>query len=262
MTVTTFRDRVRLELDGGVARLILSSPQRRNALDLDGAVALRDAVQAIVEAAPRVVHVRADGDGAFCVGGDLEAFAASDDPGQLVGDIAGSVHAAVMLLRGQPAPVVTEVSGVAAGGGFGLALSGDLVLASPSAWFRASYTAGGLSPDVGLTWLLQRIAGRARAMDVVLTNRRITADEAHTWGLISRLVAADLPAVATALVAELAAGSLAALSATRALVDAADGRSLAEQLAAEQASIAALAGSDNGREGVDAFVAKRAPRFR
>lgn len=255
------RERVRVEFDGGVARVVLARPDRRNALDLAGALALREAAELVVAAAPRVIHVRSDGEGVFSVGGDLDAFARSDDPARLVGDIAANVHAAVIMLREQPAPVVTEVSGVAAGGGFGLALMGDVVLASPVAWFRASYTAGGLSPDVGLTWLLRHTVGRARAMDVVLTNRRILADEALAWGLVSRLVTTDLRETASALVRELEIGSFSALSATRGLVDTADGRTLSEQLAAEEASISLLAGSLDGREGVQAFVEKRAPQF-
>ncbi|MDX6216514.1 MAG: 2-(1,2-epoxy,2-dihydrophenyl)acetyl-CoA isomerase [Frankiales bacterium] len=261
MTQHEFRDRIRVEIDGGVARLVLARPDRRNALDLDGAFALRDAAELIVAAAPRVVHVRSDGEAVFSVGGDLDAFAASDSPARLVGDIAGGVHAAVVLLREQRAPIVTEVAGVAAGGGFGLALLGDIVLAGPGAWFRASYTAGGLSPDVGLTWLLRHLVGRPRAMDVVLTNRRISADEAAAWGLVSRVVADDLAGAAAALVAELATGSRGALSATRGLVEAAGNRSLADQLAAEQASISELAGTVDGREGVRAFVDKRVPQF-
>lgn len=261
MTTRTVRERVRVELDGEVARLVLARPDRRNALDLDCALALREAATLVVEATPRVIHVRSDGEGVFSVGGDLAAFAASEEPARLVGDIAANVHAAVMTLREQPAPVVTEVSGVAAGGGFGLALMGDVVLASPAAWFRASYTAGGLSPDVGLTWLLRHVVGRTRAMDVVLTNRPLSAEEALAWGLVNRLVTADLPEAARTLVRELETGSSAALSATRGLVDAAGSRTLREQLTAESASISQLAGSPDGREGVRAFVEKRPPRF-
>lgn len=256
-----FRERIRVELDGGVARLVLARPDRRNALDLDGALALREAAELVVDAAPRVIHVRSDGEGVFSVGGDLDAFAASDNPARLVGDIAANVHAAVVMLRNQLAPIVTEVSGVAAGGGFGLALMGDVILAGPNAWFRASYTAGGLSPDVGLTWLLRHVVGRARAMDVVLTNRRISADEALAWGLISRVVSSDLPDAAGAIVSDFDLGSFAALSATRSLVEGAGDRTLSEQLAAEYASISKLAGSTHGREGVQAFVEKRAPKF-
>jgi 2-(1,2-epoxy-1,2-dihydrophenyl)acetyl-CoA isomerase len=261
MTVLVIGERVRYVEDAGVATITLARPDRRNALDLQAAHALRDAA-ALCHAARdlRVIHLRSEG-AAFCVGGDLAEFATVSDVHGLVHELASTVHAAVVLLRDAGAPIVNEVQGVAAGGGFGLALSGDIILASPAARFRAAYTAAALSPDVGLTHDLMRLVGRARAMDLVLTNRELSAAEAEQWGLVSRVVPEGLADAAAQVVRSLAAMSRTALTATRDLLISAGTRSWRDQLDEEADSIARLAATADGREGVAAFVAKRSPRF-
>jgi 2-(1,2-epoxy-1,2-dihydrophenyl)acetyl-CoA isomerase len=168
----------------------------------------------------------------------------------------------VLALAGGRAPVVAAVNGWAAGAGMALAACADITVAAESARFRSAYSAIGLSPDCGLTWTLPRLVGRARAADLILTNRPVGAAEAAAIGLAARVVADDsLLADAQALAAELASGPAGAFERIRKLLDASDRSTLADQLDAEAASIAACADHPEGRAGVAAFTAGRRPVF-
>jgi 2-(1,2-epoxy-1,2-dihydrophenyl)acetyl-CoA isomerase len=144
-----------------------------------------------------------------------------------------------------------------------LTLIGDVVVGGPSTKMRPAYSGIGLSPDGGMTWSLPRVVGPARARAIILTNRILSAQNALELGLVSELVDDEqVDARAREIAAELAAGPSGALQATAALLRAAPTASLADQLAAEAASIARLSGQPEGIEGVDAFVQKRAPNWR
>ncbi|WP_329212976.1 enoyl-CoA hydratase/isomerase family protein [Streptomyces sp. NBC_01485] len=242
----------------GIVELLLDDPGRGNALDLPTAEALRDAAADIAGDPGGAVLLRAAG-GNFCVGGDLRAFAGRGaETGPYVHAVATAAHSAVRTLHELPVPVVTAVRGAAAGGGIGLALAGDIVVAARSARFRLAYTAIGLTPDCGATWLLQRLLGPRRAADLILTNRVLTGDEAERWGLVSRVVEdAGLDDTAHRTAAALAAGSGAALRAAKELSRAASEAPLEEQLAAEARSIAALAGSAPAQAAMESFLAAR-----
>jgi 2-(1,2-epoxy-1,2-dihydrophenyl)acetyl-CoA isomerase len=256
------RDRVRLQVHDRRAVLTLARGSRGNALDREAAHALSEAAHRCAARSDlRVVTLRAEG-AAFCVGGDLSAIARAEDVSSYVLDVASRIHEAMTVLEEHPAVLITVVHGVAAGGGMGLALWGDLVLAGRSARFRAGYTAAGLSPDCGVSVRLAQALGSAVALDVLLTNRELSASEAHRWGLVSRVVEdLELEAVAHQVAGDLAAGSAPSLVATRALLRSASTTPWPEQLAQEAATIARLAGSPDGREGVAAFVGKRLPSF-
>jgi 2-(1,2-epoxy-1,2-dihydrophenyl)acetyl-CoA isomerase len=256
---------IRSQVGGAVARLTLARPEVGNAVGLQTARLLRDAAVAAAScAATRVVLLDAEGP-AFCVGGDLREFAGVEDPSArvaAVAEVAQAVHEALLALLGAGVPVVTAVQGVAAGGGLGLALAGDVVLAARGARFRVAYTAAGLSPDCGVSWRLPRAVGAARAADLALTNRLFTAEEAAAWGAVSRLVDDDrLADTAAELCESLAAAPSDAVRTTLGLLRGSAGTSLAEQLPAEAAGIARLAGTADGREGIAAFLAKRPPRW-
>lgn len=116
------------------------------------------AAAAIEDPSVRVVVLDAEGS-AFCVGGDLRAFADSDDRGTLVAEIAGGTHRGILALVGASLPVVSVVHGTIAGGGIGVALRADIVLMASDAVLKSAYTAVGLSPDCGATWFLTARAG-------------------------------------------------------------------------------------------------------
>jgi 2-(1,2-epoxy-1,2-dihydrophenyl)acetyl-CoA isomerase len=243
----------------GVAELLLDDPGRGNALDLPTAEALRDASARIAADPGRAVLLRAAG-GNFCVGGDLRSFAGRGaDAGPYVHAVATAAHAAVQALHELSVPVVSAVRGAAAGGGIGLALTGDIVVAARSARFRLAYTAIGLTPDCGASWILQRLLGPRRAADLILTNRVLTGADAERWGLVSRVVEdAELDESAYRTAAELAAGSARALRAAKELLRAGAGVELERQLAEEARSIASLAGGVEAQAAMESFLAARA----
>lgn len=260
--MTQLRDRVHLSASGGVSTLTLSWPEKGNALDLEMTLALREAAHAVA-GTTGLRALRIDGRGkAFCVGGDLQEFAAAADPAAHVMRVATAAHEALTVIRDLAVPVVTVVHGAVAGGGLGLALSGDVVLAADSSRFRLAYTAAGLSPDCGASFHLARVLGPARAADLALTNRTLSGSEAEAWGLVSRTCpAADLATTAAAVLRQLAEASGPALALTKSLLRRASAAAWSEHLAAEAAGISALAGSPDGREGVAAFLARRPAVF-
>ncbi|MBM7365658.1 enoyl-CoA hydratase/isomerase family protein [Gordonia hydrophobica] len=258
-------DRLLWDADDGVVRITLARPDRGNALDLAMARAFREATERVRVGAARgelrVVVLDAQGK-LFCVGGDLEEFVDADDRSANIVETADELHAGIEILHTVPVPVVSVIQGSAAGGGLGIALTGDIVLASAEAKLRVAYSAAGLSPDCGTTWVLARRLGTARALDLALTNRFLTADEAQAWGLISRSVPADaLAATAAEVIDTLRTGSTPAQAAIKNLMTSADETSLRIQLQREAATIGRIVDGDDAVEGMTAFLEKRVPRF-
>jgi 2-(1,2-epoxy-1,2-dihydrophenyl)acetyl-CoA isomerase len=250
-----------LDIAGGIARLHLNAPETGNAIGPAMAESLVEHTRTLAGLPDvRVVLLTAEGT-AFCVGGDVRYFAEADDPSAAIRELAGNFHVALTALATLDAPVVTAVEGVAAGGGLSVAVTGDLVIASPQARFTSAYTRIGLSPDGGQSWLLPRLVGQRRAAELLLTNRTVGAEEARDLGLVTE-VSGDALARATELAEQLAAGPAGAHAAVKRLLLRSSSSAYVEQLAAEADAIATLAGTPEGREGVAAFVAKRAPDFR
>lgn len=253
---------VRLERDGGIVRLVLARGGTGNAFDLELVTALRDAVRQVVTWTNEPEHggvgavlVRAEGRN-FSVGGDLRTFAAKgDEVGPYVRDVADAAHAAVLGLAGLYVPVIAEVRGAIAGGGVGLALGADLVVAARSAKLRLAYTALGLTPDCGASWFLPRLLGERRALDLVLTNRVLSAPQAEQWGLFSRVVDdEELPSAAEELARSLAAGHVRALSRAKLLVRAGSLDELRDHLECEAEFIADAAGRPEVRAAMEQFL--------
>ena len=198
----------------------------------------------------------------FSVGGDLRSFLSATEPEQVLDRVTHQLHRAVALIAAMPKPVVSAVNGVAAGAGVGLALAADLTLAGASSMFVLAYTRVGLTPDAGTTSLLVRRVGEGRALDLVLTNRQLSAEQAREWGLVSEVVDdADLPGRAIALAEQLAAGPTLAMARAKRLVRGAFNNSLEAELAREAATICRQVGTPEFREGATAFVDKRTPDF-
>jgi 2-(1,2-epoxy-1,2-dihydrophenyl)acetyl-CoA isomerase len=253
--------RVLTEADGDVWRITLNRPDDGNALDPAMAAGLTDAVAARPETTRAVLLL---GNGPrFCVGGDVRRFASAEDPAAFVGGLAHDWHEVVRLLLHCPVPVLAGVHGAVAGAGVGLIGACDLVVCARSTKIRPAYTALGYSPDGGSSWALARALGAPRALELMLTNGSLSAADAHLFGLVGRLVEDDaLHESAVALAHEIAAGPVRAMVRTRALVRRAATRTLEEQLDDEARLIAESAVDPEGREGVRAFLEKRAPNFR
>jgi len=254
---------VLLDVEGGVARLTLNRPDAANAIDLDLARALGAAAGRVrADPSVRVVLLRGAGT-RFCAGGDVRGFAGVGDRlGDHLGELLGALHPAVADLAALEVPLVAAVQGSAAGAGISLLAVADLVVAAEHTRFVLAYTSLGLVPDGGSTWSLPRVVGVRRALELALTNRTLDAAEAMAWGLVTRVVPdEELDAEADRLVGDLAAGPPAALAAAKRLLQRGADASLDEQLRREAASMVAAGSSDDGREGVAAFVEKRPPRF-
>jgi 2-(1,2-epoxy-1,2-dihydrophenyl)acetyl-CoA isomerase len=248
-----------------VAYLTLNRPEVFNALDATLARNLLEAVTACKrDETVRAVLVTGAGN-AFCAGGDLRSFAAALTDAGLAAElrtILASLHEAITRLTQLAAPVVAAVNGAAAGAGFSLVNACDLVLASESARFTVAYTQVGLTPDGSSTYFLPRRIGLSRALELTLTNRLLTAHEAMEWGIVNRVVNdADLAREARALAMQLAAGPTRALGAAKHLLRESADATLQEQLAREADTIARMGTTADAAEGIQAFLAKRPPRF-
>jgi 2-(1,2-epoxy-1,2-dihydrophenyl)acetyl-CoA isomerase len=249
--------------DDGLARITLSRPDNANALDLTMMRELMEAAIACDED-PSVRAVLIDSEGRlFCAGGDLAEFArAGEALPKLLKEATVYLHAAISRLVRTRAPVIAAVQGHAAGAGFSLAMACDLVLAASSARFTMAYTRAGLVPDGGSTYFLPRLIGRRRSLELMLTNRTLSAAEALDWGLVSRVVEDDqLGAEALRLAREIAQGPTGAFGGVKRVVLRSESETLESQMEIEARAIADAARSADGQEGIRAFLAKRPPKF-
>ncbi|HEY4083057.1 MAG TPA: enoyl-CoA hydratase-related protein [Burkholderiaceae bacterium] len=252
-----------IERVGAVAHLILNRPALGNAMSVEMAQGLLEASTVCDEDEDiRCVLLSARGR-MFCVGGDIAEFAAAGDAmSALVKRSTAYLHTAVARFSRMGKPLITAINGPAAGAGFSLAILGDMVLAARSANFTVAYTAIGLTPDGGASWLLPRLIGLRRAQELVLSNRRLNADEAAASGLVTRVVEDEaLMSEALALAEQLAAAATPALGLARKLLLQSSTTTLETQMESEAQAISAASRTPQGREGVAAFMAKRKPEF-
>jgi len=253
---------VQIERRGPVALVKLNRPESGNAISLQMAMDLLAAAMACARD-PAVRAVVLSGAGRhFCFGGDLRAMTAHETAsGGYIRELTTYLHAAIGHFVRMDAPVVAAVNGTAAGAGVGLVAMADLAVCAASARFNLAYTQAGLTPDAGTSFLLPRLVGLRRAMELLLLNRTLTAAEALDWGLVNEVVDdPGLEARALAIAHTLAAGARGALGATKRLIGHALG-AFESQLVLESEAIAAQAAGAEGREGISAFFEKRPPRF-
>lgn len=253
-----------IEQENGIARLTLNRPNAGNSIDVSLARALMEAsIRCDEDDSIRCVSLTGAGR-LFCAGGDIQSFtAAGDGAPALLKELTGYLHMAIARFARMDKPLVTVVNGPTAGAGVGLAALGDIVLAARSAHFTLAYTNIALSPDAGCTWLLPRLIGLRRAQELVLTNRRVSAQEAEHIGLITRAVDDDALGQTAVAHAQMAADSASrALGHTRRLLLSSFESSLETHLENEARSIAELGRTPEFQEGIDAFVGRRKPNFR
>lgn len=263
MADTSSDDIVLLDIHDDVAHITLNRPTAMNALTLEMARALLDVTMRCDETTGVRAVVLSGAGKMFCAGGDVRQFVTeSDHLPTYVRAITTYLHAAISCLARMNAPVIAAVEGGAAGGGMSLALACDLVVAAESARFTAAYTRIGLCPDGSMTYTLARLVGMRRALELTLTNRALTAQEALGWGMITA-VAPDGEALrkADALASQLAQGPTLAYGATKRLLHQGWTESLETQMVAESQAIAAMSATTDAGEGMRAFLAKRAPEF-
>jgi len=210
---------IRYTVHDGLARLTLARPDLSNAIDLPAAKALGAAVaRAGADPDVRVILIDAEGP-RFCAGGDVRSMAGTADPAAYVAALATELDRALQNLAGLAKPVVAAVQGAAAGAGLAVVLAADVVIAARAAKFFTAYAAVGLTPDCGLSYQLPRAIGQQRALELALTGRALSADEALEWGLVSQVVEpADLAERAAAVARQLADASTFALGQAKRLI--------------------------------------------
>lgn len=253
---------VSVDKKGAVAVITLNRPDSANTLNLQMAMDLLAVALACErDSTTRAVVLTGSGRN-FCFGGDLRSMIARSSAIEAyLRELTTYVHAAITRFIRMPAPVIAAVNGTAAGAGVGLVAMADLAVAAQSARFNLAYTNVGLTPDAGTSFLLPRAVGAKRAMELILLNRSLTADEACEWGLINRVVPDDrLFDEAFGIAERLANGAGQALGKAKRLVAQSLG-ALESQLTLESETIAGQVASAEGLEGINAFLAKREPRF-
>ena len=251
------------DVHNNVAHITLNRPEAANSINME---MVTDLMHAAIQCGenPEIRTVLITGNGAiFCGGGDLKSFAAQGKhlPYHFK-EITIYLHAAISRLTRLDVPVIAAVCGSAAGGGMSLACACDIVIAAESARFTMAYTKAGLTPDGSSTYSLPRIVGLKRALELTLTNRVLSAQEALDWGIVTRVVPdADLLTEARALAEKLAAGPTKALGASKRLLHNSWSETLETQMELESQSISNMAHTADGNEGIAAFLEKRTPKF-
>jgi len=258
----TAYDAISFERSGPIARITLNRADAANSMNDTMTRELAHAARRCDDDVTKVVIVTGAGR-FFSAGGDLRGMALSSTTrGHYVKIIADDLHRAISTFARMDAVLITVVNGVAAGAGFSLAVTGDLVFAADTASFTMAYTAAGLSPDGSSSFYLPRLIGVRKTQELMLTNRKLSAAEALDWGLVTEVVGtAELPVRADALAEQIASGARGSNSAAKKLLLMSFKNGLEEQLEWEGRLIAECADSADGNEGIDAFLEKRRPEF-
>lgn len=251
---------IELAIADGVASLTFNRPDKLNSFTTEMHAEVREALTTIqADTSVRCLLITGNGRG-FCAGQDLADEVASADIGATV---ERDYNPLVRSLTTLPMPVICAVNGIAAGAGANIALACDIVLAARSASFIQAFCKIGLVPDSGGTWTLPRVVGHARAMALTLLGDKISAEKAESWGMIWKCVDdADLMPEALKLAKHLATQPTKGLAMTKQAIHAAGTNTLDQQLNLERDLQAAAAASDDFKEGVNAFLEKRAPAFK
>lgn len=248
-----------------IATITFADPATMNAAGLDTVEELLNAFERAGDEA-RCTILTGTGRG-FCSGANLSAGGMKSNAGSSKFDAGKALdshyHPLIMAMKEHPHPVITAINGAAAGVGCSIAVMGDLIIASEKSYFLQAFRRIGLVPDGGSTYLLPRLIGRARAMEMALMGNKISAPKALEWGLINEVVAEDkLMETAHAKAVELANGPTQALALMRALIwDSAD-RTFDAQIHAERLAQRTAGRTDDFREGVTAFLEKRPTAFK
>ena len=260
-------DPVLIERAGGLVTLTLNRTDAYNAIDGPLVESLLAAlIDCDEDGSVRAVMITGAGK-AFCAGGNLKAMKAEADTvgsaGPFLKKLTVSVHGAVATIARMEKPVIAAVNGPAGGFGFSLALACDLVLASENAVFTMAYTNAGLAPDGGSSFFLPRIVGPKRAYDLMVNNEVLSPAEAKDLGIVNRIMPGDsFMEEARAYCARLAQGPTLAFGTAKRLVASSLESSMETQMEHERRAIAACGGTEDFKEGVAAFVEKRAPDFK
>jgi 2-(1,2-epoxy-1,2-dihydrophenyl)acetyl-CoA isomerase len=256
---------IQSEIRGQVCVLTLNRPDRLNALTVEVANELQDAIHESTKNGARAIVLTGAGR-AFCAGGDIREMqeiagregrvdAFFDEPLRVLNEL-------VLLIRNTPVPIIAAVNGVASGGGCNLALACDLVVAGESAKFNQAFIKIGLTPDIGGTFILPRLIGWKRAAELMFTGDMVSASSAYQMGMINHVVAdAELMSHVIALAEKLASAPTAAIGRIKRLLERSAVNDYGSQLEVERRTQVESGQTKDFVEGVTAFLEKRPPRF-
>jgi 2-(1,2-epoxy-1,2-dihydrophenyl)acetyl-CoA isomerase len=251
------------KLEDAIARITLNRPERLNSFTAQMHQELKEALGAVDGSQARVVILTGAGRG-FCAGQDLNerAVGSGGSPVDLGVTVETCWNPLIVTLTSLRQPIIARVNGVAAGAGANIALACDMVVAARSARFIQSFSAIGLIPDSGGTWILPRLVGQARALGLALTGEPVAAEKAEQWGMIWKCVDDDLlDSEVDALAGKLASLPPLGLAAIKTMIRSTWGRTLGQELIEERNEMRRLGYTDDYREGVAAFLEKREPHF-
>lgn len=254
---------VHVEISDGIATVVLNRPKSYNAFGPEMVRSLAETLGDL-SVRPSVVGVVISGAGkAFCSGADLKWFGTCERPyGEAFHVLAAIYHQAVVEIRRMPKPVVAAINGLAAGGGFSMALACDFRVMEASALLRQAYTSNGLSMDGGGTYSLPRLVGLAKAMEIAAFDRPISAERALQWGLVTKVVDDGRSREeAISLLGDLKQRSLSSFAASKKLISESFHTPFEAQLEREREFLCWCADHPNGREGIHAFLEKRKPEY-
>lgn len=249
-----------LTIDEGLARLTLNRPSRLNAFDAALAHAWAELTeQAVADPSVRAILIDAEGP-AFCAGGDIAAmYVGMGDT--TIEDLAGVINAGIRNLTESSIPVAVAAHGTTAGGGLGIMLTGDYVVAGESSKIGSIYANMGLTPDLSVTEQLSRAVGERRALQLVLTDRLLSVAVAADWGLVAEVVPdAEVRARAEAVARSWIAGAAAAYGEAKRLIRSRPARTSVEQLAEEARTIGAAYETADAQTRIRAFVERSAQK--
>jgi 2-(1,2-epoxy-1,2-dihydrophenyl)acetyl-CoA isomerase len=256
-------DPILTQRHGNILEIALNRPDAYNALNLEMMRQLGETLSsAAVDASIRGVMLTGTGK-AFCAGGDLKWISQqAENAGSVLYQLAPQFHLSIVEIHRMEKPVVAAINGIAAGGGFSLALACDFRIMSQSAILRQAYTSSGLSMDGGGSFALPRLVGLARAMEILAFDEPISPAKALEWGLVTKVVPGDqLREEAIAMLERLARTSLYSFAWSKKLMTDSWNNTLETQLEMERQGISNCAAHPDGQEGIRAFVEKRQPNF-
>ena len=254
---------VEIEMDREIACLLMNRPEAFNALNMDMAEGMATHLISLATN-EKVRGIVVTGRGrAFCAGGDLKwALAFPQGPPSAFHELAGRFHQAILEIRRMAKPVIAAINGVAAGGGFSLALACDFRVMSEAALLRQAYTSSGLSIDGGGTFTLPRLVGLAKALEIAAFDKPISPDQALSWGLVTKVVK-DGAAMEEALkmAHELSKNSLNSFGWSKQILTDSFNSSFEAHIERERLGLSQCTIHPDGKEGLSAFVEKRKPTF-
>lgn len=256
-------DPVLTQQHDGIFEITLNRPEAFNALDLDMMTMLAEALSsAATDNSIKGVLLTGAGN-AFCAGGDLKWISQQgEEAGSVLYRLAPRFHLSIVEIRRMEKPVVAAINGIAAGGGFSLALACDFRVMGQSTLLRQAYTSSGLSIDGGGSYSLPRLVGLARAMEIMSFDQPIPSAQALEWGLVTKVVPdGSVLSEARAMLSHLGKTALHSFAWSKRLMIESFNNPLETQLELERQGISDCAAHPNGQEGIKAFVEKRKPAF-